>query len=514
MASTMVIMISATGATQRKWSWALVVLAIPARAVPADWTIAPSVRLAERYTDNVNLSPQARARSAWSTELAPALAVTATGPTLSLRLDYALQERRNTAEALRRTQLLDSSAHGELVPDWFTVDARAGISQQNLSAFGPQITDPGQDSANRTTTHTLSLAPTLKHDFRGLATAELRYAYDSVRSDRLYDVHNHDVRLTVSGDNGGRGWQWQASADRNATHDAAMVPVINSDAAFTLRVPLDGRVTAFGTTGYEKADYQAVDNPPQGRYWSAGAAWNPSVRTSVTASVGRRHFGQTHSLDLQYRMHAMYWTLNYKEDITTTSAQFLSLQPDAVGNFLYQLWASRIPDPQLRLQTVNAFLRLSQLLGPYAGNVNYFSHNYFLQKQWHAATVYSGARSTLALGLSATQRAAQTRSTIDSPLLPPGQLAADDHTRQRAAQAGWSWRLSPRDSVSLTGSYSATDAVDTGRRDRNRTVTVNLTRQLQPRLTATLDLRHANHRSNAGGNYRENGAGAALILLF
>ncbi|HEU4844163.1 MAG TPA: hypothetical protein VFT05_07855, partial [Burkholderiaceae bacterium] len=185
-----------------------------------------------------------------------------------------------------------------------------------------------------------------------------------------------------------------------------------------------------------------------------------------------------------------------------------------VGNFLYQLWATRIPDPQLRLQTVNAFLRLSQLLGPYAGNVNYFSHNYFLQKQWHAATVYASARSTVALGLSVTRRAAQTRSTIDSPLLAPGQLVADEHTRQRAAQAGWSWRLSSRDSVNLTASYSANDAIDTGRRDQNRTVTVNFTRQLQPRLTATLDLRHANHRSNAGGNYRESGAGIALILLF
>lgn len=509
----MVIMISGMW-RGRPWSWAMVVLVAPSNAIPADWTISPSLRMAETYSDNVDLSPQASARSAWTSELAPGIAVAATGPRLSLRLDYTLQERRSTAGPTRRTQLLDAGGHGELWPEWLYLDARAAISEQNVSAFGPQITDPGQRSANATSTRTYSVTPMLRHYFRGLATAELRYARTHVRSDSLYDVDSDDLRLAVNGDNGGRGWQWLVSADRRTTRDPATTPVTNSDAAVTLRVPLDAVVMLSGTVGYERADYQALDTAPRGRNWSVGASWQPSERTSASASVGRRYFGQTHSLALLHRMHTLVWTLNYDEDITTTSAQFQRLQPDAVGNFLYQLWTSRIPDPQMRLQTVNAFLRMSQLLGPYAGSVNYFSHQYFLQKQWNGAAVWSGPRSTLALALNSTRRTSQSNSAIDSPLLPPGQLALDERTRQRTAQAGWTWRMSPRTSLGLAGSHSVANALATGRTDRNDSVNLNLTRQLQPRLTATLDLRHTRHGSNAGGDFRENGASAALILLF
>lgn len=510
----MVIMISAAWRGPRHWSWAVVALGIPVSATPADWTISPSVRVGESYSDNVRLRPQSEARSAWVTELAPGIAVAATGPRLTLQLDYTLQERRSTTEPARRTHTLDAGGHAELWPEWLYLDAHTAISQQNISAFGPQITDPGQDSANAVATHTVSVTPTLRHYFRGLATAELRYAYDRVRADSLYDVDSRDLRLSLSGDNGGRGWQWQARADHRSTRDAASVPVTNNDAAATLRVPVDPMLTVFGTVGYERADYQALDVSPRGRYWSAGAAWQPSDRTSASASVGRRYFGQTHSLALQHRMHTVVWTLNYDEDISTTSAQFQRLQPDVVGNFLYQLWAVRIPDPQLRLQVVNGFLRLSQLLGPYAGNVNYFSHQYFLQKQWSGAAVYSGPRSTLALALNTSRRTTQTNSAIDSPLLPPGQLALDQHTRQRTVQAGWHWRMSSRDSVGVAASRSVADALDTDRTDRNDSVNLNLTRQLQPKLTATLDVRHTRHLSNAGGNYRENAVRAALILLF
>lgn len=510
----MVIMISACRPGRRHWPWAAAVLVVPAPAVPADWTIAPSLRVAESYSDNVHLAPQAEARAAWTSELAPGIALAATGPRLALQLDYTLLERRSGSEPARRTQQLDAGGHGELWPEWLYLDARAAISTQNISAFGPQVTDPGQSSANAAQTRTLSVTPTLRHYFRGLATAELSYAVDRVHSDGLYDVDSHDLRMTWSGDNGGRGWQWLASADRRTTRDAASTPVTNNDASATLRVPVDSMVTVFGTAGYERADYQALDAAPRGRYWSAGAAWQPSERTSASASVGRRYFGQTHSLALQHRMRSTVWSVNYDEDITTTSAQFQRLRPDVIGNFLYQLWAGRIPDPQQRLQTVNAFLRLSQLLGPYAGSVNYFSHQYFLQKQWNGAAVYTGPRGTLALAFNSTRRATRTNSAIDSPLLPPGQLALDDHTRQRTAQAGWSWRLSTRDTLSVAGSHSIASSLDTGRTDRNDSVNLNLTRQLQPKLTATLDLRHTRHSSSAGGDYRENAASAALVLLF
>jgi hypothetical protein len=57
-------------------------------------------------------------------------------------------------------------------------------------------------------------------------------------------------------------------------------------------------------------------------------------------------------------------------------------------------------------------------------------------------------------------------------------------------------------------------SLTTGRADRNSAVVLSLSRQLQSKVSANVNLRHARHNSNAGGDYRENGIGAALMVAF
>ncbi|MES2352564.1 MAG: TIGR03016 family PEP-CTERM system-associated outer membrane protein [Pseudomonadota bacterium] len=491
----------------------LVLLSLPAAAIPSEWTVIPSLRLRETYSDNMNLAPAGQARSEFSTEITPGIAISTNGPRLNLALDYSLRQAFYTREADRRTQQLDAGGHAQVLQDWLYLDARASISQQNISAFGPQQIDTLQVTANSNTVRATNISPYLQHYFHGLATVRLRYDYDRVTSGRLLSVRSDRTNLQLTGDNGGQGWSWSLSADRQNIDDAALPKVTMSDTTLTLSYPFNSRLSGFVTGGYEKNDYHTNGTQPEGRHWSVGANWTPSPRTKIAASVGRRFFGNTYSLDADYRMRSMYWTVSYNEDITTTHGEFLSIPPTGLSDFLYQLWATRIPDPQTRLQTIKLFLLVSQMLGP-NGNVNFFSHRYYLQKDLKLGTVYSTPRSALALTLSNTRRAAQTSSAIDSPLLGPDELALEDHTRQSAAQAGWNWRMSPRSNVTVGASLSRVESLSTGRSDRNAAVTVALTQQLASKVSASVDLRHIRHTSNTGGNHRENGIGASVSMAF
>jgi uncharacterized protein (PEP-CTERM system associated) len=491
----------------------LVVLVLPPGARSADWTVVPSIRVRAAFSDNIHLAPSKQAEDEFTTEFAPGLSVTATGPRLKLALDYSLQKIAYTREPGRTTQQLAASVHATAVPDWLYLDAHNTIDQQNISAFGQQRIDHTQLTGNSETVHTASISPYLQHFFHGLATVQLRHDYQRVGSGGLLDVRSNDTSARISGDNGGQGWSWQLYGDHKTVNDAALAPVTMDDASLTLNFPLNSRFAVFATDGYEKNDYHSLGNQPHGRYWSAGATWTPSPRTSVSASLGRRFFGHTYNLDASYRMRSMFWTLGHNEDITTSHDQFLNLPPTGLGDFLNQLWLTRIPDPQVRQQTIKAFLGLSQLLGT-TGNVNYFSHRYFLQKQWNLATVYSGQKSTLTLSLSRNARTAQTASEVDSLLLGPGELNLEDRTRQSALQAGWNWRMSPKGSLNLSASTNTVRSLSTGRQDRNGALVLDLTHQLQPKVSASAELRHVRHTSNAGGDYRENGVSVSLSMQF
>jgi len=509
----MVIMISLRSRASPSRVMLLAVLALPKAAIPADLSITPTLRLRESYTDNMNLAPQVRARSELINEVAPGVALASNAPGLQLALSYTLQKVSYTRQPDRTSQELDAHAHADVLPDWLFLDARSGINRYNASAFGPQLSTNLQAIDNARTVHNTSIAPYLKHYFSGLATVLLRYDYQHVGSGGLLDVRSNAATLRLTGDNGGRGWNWDLSLHRAQMNDAALAPVTTSNATLTLSYPFNSSLAALVTGGYEKQDYHALSAQPQGKFSSLGGVWTPSPRTRLSASIGRRYFGKTYGLDASYRLRSMFWTLSYNEDITTTHGEFLSIPPSGLSDFLYELWATRIPDPQSRIKTIQIFLAISQAMGK-DGNVNFFSHRYYLQKQARLSGVYSTPRSALALHLASTGRTAQTSNAIDSVLTGPDQLELTDRTRQHSIQLGWNWRMSARDNLTVGASHSRARSLTTGRADRNTALTLTLSRQLSGRVSASANLRHTRHSSSAGGNYRENGAGIAINMTF
>ncbi|MYM28231.1 TIGR03016 family PEP-CTERM system-associated outer membrane protein [Duganella sp. CY15W] len=509
----MVIMISVRPGGLPRNVAVLLLLAAPAVTARAEWTVTPTIRVRESYSDNYNLAPPEQARGQFTTEVSPGIRVSTSTPRLQLALSYTLQQIAYSHQPDRTGQQLDAHGHGEIVPDWLFLDASATISAYNVSAFGPQLLDPTQSTSNGRTVRSRVLSPYLRHYFRGLATAVLRHDDQHTGSGGLLDVRSKATTLQLTGDNGGKGMNWDLNLRHVQTDDAAQTPITMEDVNLTLSYPVNTSIGTFVTAGYEKHDFHALGAAPRGKSGSVGGVWTPSPRTRLAASIGHRYFGKTYSLDAGYRLRNMFWTLNYSEDITSTHGEFLSLPPAALSDFLYDLWATRIPDPHKRRQAIQLFLAISQMLGQ-NGNVNFFSHRYYLQKQARLSGVYSTPRTTVALHLASTGRTAQTSSAIDSALLGQDQLMLTDRTRQDSIQLGWSWRMSARGTVTLGVSHSRARSLSTGREDHNRVLSLNLARQLSSRINGTIDIRHAHHTSNHGGNYHENSVGAALTLTF
>lgn len=492
----------------------LALLALPGPARASDWHVLPSVRLRESYSDNIHLAPPGQAKGDFVSEIAPAIALHASGARLALDVAYSLQQRLYARQRDTVTHELLGSGRAELLEDWLFLDARASISRHNISAFGPLASDAIARTDNQSSVRATSISPFLRHRLRGLASTEWRYTHSSVESGRdLLSSRSDALLVNLTGDDDKRGGNWDAHYDATRIDDAGQAPLTKRKASLTLRYPLGTRVGLFASAGHEREGYQATSAaPPQGRFWSLGASWRPSTRNSVTLSGGRRFFGDTYALDASHRSRNTLWTLGYSEDVSSTSGQFLRLSDDDSAALLDQLWRGALPDPLQRRQRIDNFLQQSQSLGPEAGAINYFSHRYFLQKQWRLSMAAVTPKSALVLGAALTRRSAQSNSGIDSALLPALELALQDQTRQAGAHAGWELRLSPRSSVSLSGAYTRIDALSAGRRDANLAFSAGFSHTPRPGVRAAIDLRRVRHSSNRGGDYRENALSATLTF--
>lgn len=492
----------------------VIALALPQRAIGADWALQPTLALRESYSDNIRLAQPQEARSAWVSEISPGIAITGNTRALKLNLAYQMQKIVAQSEPDRFNQQLSASATAVLLSDRIFIDLNSSISQQNNSAFGPQLVDNIYITGNQSTLKTNSISPYMRYRMNGFASSTLRYTHGTVSSDTL-SIQTDALTLDLVGDNRGRRWNWSANYSQKTNHDSLLQAVTISNGSLSLNVPVTSTLGLFATSGYEKSDYQSSTSiVPAGRSWSAGASWNPSPRTRISASAGRRYFGDTYAVNASHRRHNSVWNIVYSEDITTNYAQFLVQSRSDTSALLNQLWQVGMPDPVLRQQAIDVYLALAQLIGPGAGNLNYFSHRYFLQKQLNMSAAWSGAKSTLLLTLSSSRSTAQTRINIDSLLLGANESQLEDRSRRIGVNASGNWRMSSRNSVNLGISGDKINSLGTGRTDNNLVANIGISRQFQSALQGSVDLRHIRHSSNEGASYRESSLRASLNFRF
>jgi uncharacterized protein (PEP-CTERM system associated) len=499
---------------------AIVALLTACHASAAEWRVTPRLDIRQTYTDNVRLAPRGSEQSDFITDLSPGLNVSANGPGLKLKADYAFQYLRyaNDGKGNSSFHRLNAATGVDLIKNLFSFDGNASISQQSISLNGVRATDNYAITDNRTTVRTFTASPYLHHEFRGFATAELRYTHTTVDTSAnvMSSSQSDGLRLSVNSDSSSRklGWGINYNTQRNSLANADAVN--SSTASGNLRYLVTPQFSLNATGGYDKYDYLATAGTPgpEGRFYSGGFSWQPTERTTLAASAGRRFYGKTYSLSSSVRSRASVWRLSYDENITTSLSQFGLTTTDSTADFLNQLFRSSIPDDAQRQQTVDQFIATTGLPATLTHSINYLTNQFFLQKALRASVAITGAKNTVVFTAFNVSRQPQSVQSAPEALAGLSALTTGD-TRQTGLDALWNWRVTALTNAMLNADITKSKTNFNSTEERLKTIRAALAFRLQAKLNGVVELKHAVQTSGASGNnYRENAVSASLMMKF
>ncbi|CAH1079373.1 TIGR03016 family PEP-CTERM system-associated outer membrane protein [Candidatus Nitrotoga sp. 1052] len=502
-----------------------IILIFPAYSVAAEWKVVPRLMLMETYTDNVTLATQGNEKSDFITQINPGISLTGTGARLKVNANYTMQNLfyANQNNQNRTVHQLRAGANAELIKNFFFLDSTASISQQNISLLGPLTTNNENITNNRTTVKTYSISPNIRHNFSNFASTQARYTHNAVYTgvEGQSGSQSDTILLSLTSGSAFRTLGWglnytnQKINGLGTSIGGLRTSVENERYMGNLRYRVSSKFSLTGTSGYQKFTYTSTTGKSAGSFWTAGFVWTPAQRTNITANTGKAFFGTTYTLIASHRTRRSAWSLNYHQNITTTRDQFLIPATTDTANFLNQLWTSNIPDPLMRQQTVDAFIRDNGLSASIFDPINFLTTQFFLQKRLQASVALSGTRNTLVLSTFHMLREPQTLGDANSVLFGTNNLALNSNTKQIGGNALWSWKISPRTNANIGAIYIRSNILATGQEDETKTFRVGLTRQIRPKLNGAVNFRHVERTSNQiGGEYRENAVIASLFMTF
>ena len=296
-------------------------------AVAAKWDIVPALGIQETYTDNLRLTSTAK-QSDWATILTPGVAISGVGPRLRVNLAYSLQAISHTADGADSAinHNLFGTAAAELLEKLAYLDARASISQVNTSVLAPQAVSNVNITGNRTTAKTFLLSPYLLRTIGNDAQAEARYTYSAVDTDNgaLSRTDSNRLDLRLASGPSYKLYTWNIAAHKEKITGSRTADTEFASVAATARRLITYNLYLTSSVGYDENDYVSIGGTPNsGVSWTTGIDWTPTPRTHLAATLGKRYYGDSYSLDFSHRTRLTIWRARYSDEVTTTRSQLL-----------------------------------------------------------------------------------------------------------------------------------------------------------------------------------------------
>jgi uncharacterized protein (PEP-CTERM system associated) len=496
----------------------LVLLASP--ACHAEWKFTANVGLSETYTDNVNLSNNATAKSDFISEFIPGFILEDKGPNFQLSAAYQLHyfeySDNNVAGVNRQDSQLQAIAKATLIKEFLYIDSNASISQQSLSAFGPQVNDNAYSSANRTEVKMFGFSPYITERFDSTATAELRYSHNILDSGEatLGNSQADSVLFNLASGPAFRLVSWGLQFNRQ-TVDNTVAPTITSETtSANLKYLISPAFSLTANVGYDKFEDPGLGtSESKGFFWLAGFSWAPTQRTSLEASAGRRFFGSTYALAARHHSRHSVWIVNYSDAVTSTLSQFSTPTNISTAALLSQLDSATISDPALLQQAVAAYMSNTGIPPSQANNISSFNTGFFRQKQWQASTAFNTARSTLLFNVFDTEMTGLPGQQSSNLLFANSGFLLNDFSKQLGGSAMLNWQISPRSNAYLNTTYTKFESLSTDLTSNNRAIRLGMTRQMRPKIKGTIEVRRVEGSAvNNAGNYHEDAVMASLSM--
>ncbi|HEX6735231.1 MAG TPA: TIGR03016 family PEP-CTERM system-associated outer membrane protein [Azonexus sp.] len=478
------------------------------------WFVKPRIGLSLTATDNVDVSANSRGESDLITEISPGIRVDARTARLRGYLDYSLRGQFYTKSSEdRHHNALNAFATLEAVDDWLFVDVSSIISQQTISAFGPQSPSDTSINSNSTETSTYRLSPYIRGQIGGLANYMVRYNTSATRADAT-TASDLDVSQWIAQLRGGTPFhtlKWTVDANSQTT-DYAKGRETDADLArllFTYMITPQFSVSA--STGWESNNYASVDEESNNTH-GFGFDWNPTTRTQISAFKERRFFGDGHRLSISHRFPMSSIRYTDTRDVSVLPNQFGTIGMGTIYDLYFEQFASLIQDPIIRAAFVNALLARDGIRPNQPVVSGFISSQASEQRQQQLAFVLFGARNTLTLQLNRSENsaiAAALTSVQDD-------FSQSSLIRQKGISLTLSHRLIALSTLNATASRQKSSGHNRDTNNLENTTTLyqlSLATRLGAKTNGSLSVRRSEF-DDSSNPYTENALIAAVTYTY
>jgi uncharacterized protein (PEP-CTERM system associated) len=484
--------------------------AAPDVGVGRTFAIVPTFAMTETLTDNSRLVSSGR-QSDLITQVTPGIRISSTGGRFKGFLDYALTgvvyARNSGSNEIQNS--LNARFNLEAVENWAFLDTSASISQQAVSAYGTRSADSSAVNANRTEVRALNVSPYVRGHLANFADYEARFTQSWSRSSEstASDNANSVAAIRVAGDSALRLLSWSADATRQVIDYTGGRRTEDDRVRGILLVAVDPQLRLSLIGGHESNNYVSVDK--EGRSTTGwGVDWTPTERTRFSAQRERRFFGNSHAFVFEHRMPRSAWTFSDTRDISTGFGQSAPGSLGTAYDLLFTQFASLQPDPALRGKLVSDFLQANGIQPSAQIFTASQASAATLQRQQALSFVLLGIRDTVTFTASRTEA-----RRLDTVSVVADDFANGNQVRQRGFSVGLAHRLTPLSALNLVAALDRTGGTTTAQASRLRSIVLGWTGRLGPRSTATLSARHSRF-DGTSEPYSESAIVAAINLQF
>ncbi|HEV8500026.1 MAG TPA: TIGR03016 family PEP-CTERM system-associated outer membrane protein [Casimicrobiaceae bacterium] len=481
------------------------------------WLIVPTLTLRETATDNVNQAPPGTARSDWVTEIVPGIRIDGQGARVKLHLDYRMDNVVYARESSNNNlqNYLDASGSLEAIENFLFLDARAAISQEAISPFGPRPTDATSINNNRTETRTYQLSPYIRGRLFGATDYLVRYDYTDMHSQSSASgdskVGNFSAHLAGITTLTQLSWSAEATAesvDNQFTRDTQ-----DNRVRGVLTYAIDPQFKINGTLGYERNDLITLETTGNSTY-GGGFEWAPTSRSKVWGNWERRFFGDGWNYGVSNHSPYLSFTISDTRDVTTDAQSSLGGSGfQSAYNLLFSALATRFPDPIDRAAEAQRLLHSGSIPSDLGLPPDFIVGTAYLEDRQQASVTLLGVRNTISFSVYQTTRDALFAPGENVGVLPPG----TNNTHEWGAGANFIHRLTAFTTLNAGATWRKTNSTSgPDVTSKEWTARAGLSSSFGRLTTGSLEYRYTKFDSDTGGasDYRENALIASLLMQF
>lgn len=500
-------------------------------------SVTPTFGANLTLTNNVNLTatdPQ----SDLILGLYPGIQIVAQGARVRGYLYYSLGAYvyADEKEQSNFYNTLNAAVNAELWENRLFLDANASISQQFIDPFGTQSADPSLNNANQTEVTTVSVAPYLKGQIAGQVDylARALYSYTDSGTSAASDSTYYGGILSLNGSTRWQRLSWGLSTSYRRIDFSEGRNEYDQLSWATLRYAITPELQASLRGNYERSNLTSLQGTTNSGF-GGGIVWTPSPRARLVLEADQRVFGSSHLYLLEYRTPRTIWTFSSVQGLSNGQDSFgqgllgqsipgvssagslppgydpsagASGQGVTAYELLFKQFASVQPDPVLRAQLVNNFLKANNIDPNAALSTNYLPNQVTEQLQQNISVAWLGIRSNVILN------AYQTQSRNLGPLSNPGNGFANGNAiRWYGGSASWSHRLTPTATVSVNFSGQRTSEEEGAQSSTLWVGTVTWSHQIYENMTLSVAARRQVFESETSP-YNESALLAFLGMQF